>query len=219
MYLPAHFEESRAEVLHALMREHPLGLLITQTQPPADGSAAHIDANALPFHVDANRGPHGTLLAHVARANPVWHTTRTDAEVLVVFQGPQTYVSPGWYATKQDTGKVVPTWNYVLVEARGRLVVRDDAAWVHALVSTLTDTHETTQPKPWKVTDAPADYIAATLRAIVGIEIELTSLQGKWKVSQNRSAADRAGVVHGLDSSGQAESAALVARHGPKATS
>ena len=218
MYLPAHFEESRAEVLHALMREHPLGLLVTQAQPPADGGAAHIDANALPFHFDADRGPHGTLRAHVARANPVWHTARTDADVLVVFQGPQTYVSPGWYATKKDTGKVVPTWNYVLVEARGRLVVRDDAAWVHTLVSTLTDTHEATQPTPWKVTDAPADYIAATLRAIVGIEIELTSLQGKWKVSQNRSEADRAGVVQGLTAIGQEASAVLVDRHAPKIT-
>lgn len=218
MYLPAHFEESRAEVLHALMREHPLGLLVTPLQPEPGGDPAPIAANALPFHFDASRGPHGTLRAHVARANPVWHTARTDADALVVFQGPQTYVSPGWYATKRDTGKVVPTWNYVLVEARGRLVVHDDAAWVHALVSTLTDTHEATQPKPWKVTDAPADYIAATLRAIVGIEVELTSLQGKWKVSQNRSEADRAGVVQGLTALGQEASAVLVDRHAPKLT-
>lgn len=218
MYLPAHFEETRTEVLHQLMRDHPLGLLVTQTPPPADGGCAGIEANALPFHFDASRGPHGTLRAHVARANPVWHTARTDGEVLVVFQGPQAYISPGWYATKRDTGKVVPTWNYALVEARGRLVIRDDAAWVHALVSTLTDTHEATQPKPWKVTDAPADYIAATLRAIVGIEIELTSLHGKWKVSQNRSAADRAGVVQGLSATGHEASAALVARHAPKLT-
>ncbi len=216
MYLPSHFEESRVEVLHQLMHTHPLGLLITQSRPDADGAPAPIESNALPFHLDTARGPHGTLVAHVARANPVWREARTDAEVLVVFQGPQAYISPGWYATKVETGKVVPTWNYVLVEARGRLTVRDDAAWVHALVSSLTDLHEASRPAPWKVTDAPADYIAATQRAIVGIEIELTSLKGKWKVSQNRSPADRAGVVQGLTSVGRADAATLVDAHGPK---
>ena len=216
MYLPSHFEESRAEVLHQLMRTHPLGLLVTQSTPHAEGEPAPIEANALPFHLDAARGPHGTLVAHVARANPVWREARTDAEVLVVFQGPQAYISPGWYATKAETGKVVPTWNYVLVEARGRLIVRDDAAWVHALVSTLTDLHEAARPAPWKVTDAPADYIAVTQRAIVGIEVELSSLHGKWKVSQNRSAADRAGVVQGLTAIGRDDVAALVDTHGPK---
>lgn len=216
MYLPSHFEESRVEVLHQLMHTHPLGLLITQSRPPAAGAPVPVEANALPFHLDTARGPHGTLVAHVARANPVWREARTDAEVLIVFQGPQAYISPGWYATKAETGKVVPTWNYVLVEARGRLTVRDDAAWVHALVSSLTDLHEASRPAPWKVTDAPADYIAATQRAIVGIEIELTALKGKWKVSQNRSAADRAGVVQGLTSIGRADAATLVETHGPK---
>lgn len=216
MYLPSHFEESRVEVLHQLMHTHPLGLLITQSRPHAEAAPAPIEGNSLPFHLDSARGPHGTLVAHVARANPVWREARTDAEVLVVFQGPQAYISPGWYATKAETGKVVPTWNYVLVEARGRLTVRDDAAWVHALVSTLTDLHEATRPAPWKVSDAPADYIAATQRAIVGIEIELTALKGKWKVSQNRSPADRAGVVQGLTSIGRADAATLVDLHGPK---
>lgn len=216
MYLPSHFEESRVEVLHQLMRCHPLGLLVTQSRPPAEGEAALIEANALPFHFDMDRGPQGTLVAHVARANPLWRQARADADVLVVFQGPQAYISPSWYATKQETGKVVPTWNYVLVEARGRLVVRDDAAWVHALVSTLTDLHEADRPAPWKVTDAPADYIAATQRAIVGIEIELNALKGKWKVSQNRSAADRAGVVFGLAAIGRDDAAVLVDAHGPK---
>ncbi len=216
MYLPAHFEESRVEVLHQLMRTHPLGLLVTQSMPPSEGALAAIEANALPFHLDTARGPHGTLVAHVARANPVWREVRADAEVLVVFQGPQAYISPGWYATKRETGKVVPTWNYVLVEARGRLIVRDDAAWVHALVSTLTDVHEADRPAPWKVSDAPADYIAATQRAIVGIEVELTSVKGKWKVSQNRSSADRAGVVQGLTAIGREDAATLVDAHGPK---
>ncbi len=216
MYLPSHFEESRVEVLHQLMRTHPLGLLITQSKPHAEAGPAPIEANALPFHLDSGRGLQGTLVAHVARANPVWREARTDAEVVVVFQGPQAYISPGWYATKRETGKVVPTWNYVLVEARGRLIVRDDAAWVHALVSTLTDLHEADRPAPWKVTDAPDDYIAATQRAIVGIEVELSSLKGKWKVSQNRSAADRAGVVQGLTALGKEDAASLVDVHGPK---
>lgn len=216
MYLPSHFEESRAEVLHQLMHTHPLGLLVTQSTPQAEGEPPPIEANALPFHLDVARGPHGTLVAHVARANPVWREARTDAEVLVVFQGPQAYISPGWYATKAESGKVVPTWNYVLVEARGRLIVRDDAAWVHALVSTLTDLHEAARSAPWKVTDAPADYIAATQRAIVGIEVELSSLKGKWKVSQNRSSADRAGVVQGLTAIGREDAATLVDTHGPK---
>ena len=216
MYLPSHFEESRVEVLHQLMRTHPLGLLITQSSPHADGAPAPVEANALPFHLDEGRGPHGTLVAHVARANPVWREARTDAEVLVVFQGTQAYISPAWYATKRETGKVVPTWNYVLVEARGRLIVRDDATWVHALVSTLTDLHEAARPVPWKVSDAPAEYIAATQRAIVGIEVELSALKGKWKVSQNRSAADRAGVVQGLTAIGREDAATLIDTHGPK---
>jgi transcriptional regulator len=212
MYLPAHFEETRLDVLHDLMRGHPLGLLVTQ----GHGEPPELEANALPFHFDPARGAHGTLVAHVARANPLWRETRADIEVLVVFQGPQAYISPGWYATKAETGKVVPTWNYILVEARGRLRVRDDAAWVRALVSGLTDIHEAAQARPWKVADAPADYIAETQRAIVGIEIELTALKGKWKMSQNRSAADRAGVARGLATSGQ-EDVAVWVDPGPRA--
>ena len=199
MYLPAHFKESRPEVLHSLLRTHPLGLLVTQNNAQDSNG---LQADAIPFMLDPERGEFGTLVAHVARANPLWREARTDVESLVVFQGPQAYVSPAWYPSKQETGKVVPTWNYVMVEARGRLRVIDDAAWVHALVTRLTDHHEaarTDAPRtPWKVTDAPDDYIASMQRAIVGIEIELTALNGKWKVSQNRSTADRAGVAAGL---------------------
>lgn len=202
MYLPPHFEETRPEVLHQLLRSHPLGLLVTL-------GPAGMEANAAPFLFDPERGPHGTLRAHVARANPVWREARTDVDSLVVFQGPQAYVSPGWYASKAETGKVVPTWNYVLATARGRLRVIDDAEWVHRLVSELTDRHEASREAPWKVSDAPTDYVAGLLRAIVGIEIELTALTGKWKVSQNRSAADRAGVVEGLTEVGGAEAAAM----------
>ena len=199
MYLPTHFKESRPEVLHTLLRTHPLGLLITQNNAHDSNG---LQADAIPFMLDTERGAFGTLVAHVARANPLWREARTEVESLVVFQGPQAYVSPAWYPSKQEIGKVVPTWNYVLVEARGRLRVFDDAAWVQALVTRLTYHHEgarTDAPRtPWKVTDAPDDYIASMQRAIVGIEIELTALNGKWKVSQNRSPADRTGVAAGL---------------------
>lgn len=192
MYLPSHFAETRPEVLHAALRDHPLGLLITQ-------DAEHtLEVNPIPFLLDAARGPHGTLRGHVARANPVWREARRDAETVVVFQGPQAYVSPGWYATKAETGKVVPTWNYVTVVARGALRVIDDRGWLRGLVGELTERHEAAQARPWQVSDAPPDYIDTMLKAIVGIEIELVSLQGKWKVSQNRPAKDREGVAEAL---------------------
>ena len=196
MYLPAHFEEARPEVLHELVRSHPLGLLVTL-------GPAGLQANPVPFILDAAPEGEGdaraaVLRAHVARANPVWREARTDVESLVVFQGPQAYISPSMYPTKAATGKVVPTWNYVMVQARGTLRVLDDAPWLHALVTRLTDRHEATRAVPWAVSDAPADYVDTMLRAIVGIEITLTALTGKWKVSQNRNAADRDGVAAGL---------------------
>jgi transcriptional regulator len=197
MYLPSHFEESRIEVLHAAIRAQPLGLLITLAD-------AGLQANPIPFLIDAGPTPQGTLRGHVARANPVWRETRDDVDSLVVFQGPQAYVSPSMYPTKAATGKVVPTWNYVTVQARGRLRAIDDATWVRGLVERLTQTHEASRAVPWAVSDAPGDYIDSMLRAIVGIEIELTALQGKWKVSQNRNAADRQGVVYGLEQQAQA---------------
>ncbi len=203
MYLPSHFEETRPEVLQQLLRSQPLGLLVTQ-------GAAGMEANAIPFLLDPERGPHGTLRAHVARANPVWREARSDVDSMVVFQGPQAYVSPGWYPTKKETGKVVPTWNYVLVQARGRLTVMDDVAWVRRFVGELTDRHEAPLAAPWKVDHAPADYIATLLQAIVGIEIELTSLTGKWKVSQNRPVADREGVARSLAEVGGSEAMAMV---------
>jgi len=210
MYLPAHFAESRPEVLLRLVRDHPFGLLVTLGP---DG----IDANSVPFFLDADpAGGPGILRAHVARANPVWRDARSDVDSLVVFQGAQTYVSPAWYPSKAEHGKVVPTWNYVMVQGRGRLRAIDDAAWLQAFVSRLTDHHErerarqaATQAGPWAVTDAPADYIDGMLRAIVGLEIVLTSLVGKWKVSQNRPAADREGVASGLADIAGSDAAAM----------
>ena len=204
MYLPKHFEETRPEALHELIRAHPLGMLVTL-------NAAGLQANSVPFILDADpAGGPGILRAHVARANPLWRETRGDVEALVVFQGPQAYISPSWYASKAEHGKVVPTWNYVTVQARGTLRAVDDADWLRAFVTRLTTKHEAVQAQPWAVTDAPADYIDTMLRAIVGIEIPLTALTGKWKVSQNRPAADRAGVVAGLNAVGQPQSAKLV---------
>ena len=204
MYLPAHFAETRTEVLHAAMRSHPLGTLVTLD---ADGA---LQADPIPLLIEPGPAAHGTLRGHVARANPLWRRTRTETEVLVVFQGAQSYVSPGWYPSKAEHGKVVPTWNYIVVQARGRLRAVEDAEWLHALVSRLTERHEAPRAQPWGVGDAPPDYIATMLRAIVGVEIEITDLVGKWKVSQNRSAADRAGVAAGLAAlSGDAQAAAM----------
>jgi len=189
MYLPKHFEQTDPAALAALMHEHPLATLVVATP---DGPTA--DLVPLEFH--ANVGPQGTLRGHVARANPLWR--HAGAAALAVFQGPQAYVSPNGYPSKREHGKVVPTWNYTMVQARGTLRAVEDAAWLHALVGRLTARHEASQPAPWAVSDAPDDYVQQMLLAIVGIEIELTALIGKWKVSQNRSEADRQGVAEAL---------------------
>jgi transcriptional regulator len=196
MYLPKHFEETNVETLHQLIRAHPLGALVTLTP-------GGLDANHIPFEVDPGPGPFGTLRGHVARANPVWREA-AGAETLVLFQGTETYISPAWYPSKQETAKVVPTWNYVVVHAHGPLRVIDDRDWLRAFVSRLTDRHEAARQDPWKVTDAPADYIETMLGAIVGVEIPIARLTGKWKASQNRPASDRAGVVAGLQQRGDA---------------
>ncbi len=214
MYLPRHFEETRPEPLHALMRAHPLGLLVTP------GDDAGPVANSLPFLLDptpTDEAPCGTLLCHVARANPVWREA-AGAAALVVFQGPQAYTSPNWYPSKAEHGKAVPTWNYTMVQARGRLQVHDDLDAVRDIVTRLTLRHEASQPRPWHIDDAPPEFTASMLGAIVGLRLPLTSLVGKFKLSQNRPAADRAGVVAGLRREGSAEQLAMaeqVLRAGP----
>jgi transcriptional regulator len=203
MYLPSHFEESRPDEIRRLVERQPLGLLVTT------GAQGPI-ANSVPFLLDpGGAGGPGVLRAHVARANPVWRETVAGSPVLVVFQGEDAYVSPSLYAAKREHGKVVPTWNYAMVQARGSFRAIEDRDWLLRFVTRLTQRQEGGRATPWAVTDAPVDYIETMLRAIVGIEIELTSLVGKWKLGQNRSAVDREGVVRGLEEDGRAGPAAL----------
>jgi transcriptional regulator len=206
MYLPRHFEQVDRAALVGLVRAHPLALLVVPT--PSGPSA-----DLIPLDLVEHEGPHGLLRGHVARANPLWRHAGT--EVLVVFRGPEAYVSPGWYPSKREHGKVVPTWNYTMVQARGVLRAVDDAPWLRALVGHLTDTHEAAQATPWAVDDAPDDYVQQMLRAIVGIEVPIDTLAGKWKVSQNRSAADREGTANGLDAHAPAMAALVRDPSGP----
>jgi len=191
MYQPPHFREDSLAVQHSLIRAHPLGLLVT-----LGGSG--IVANPLPFVLDAQASPRGTLKAHLSRANTQWQDFDPSQEALVVFQGPEAYITPSWYAAKREHGKVVPTWNYAIVQAYGRMRVIDDPSWLLQQITAMTDVHEAAQPEPWAVDDAPAPFVAAQLKGIVGVEIEITRIEGKWKVSQNRSEADRLGVAAGL---------------------
>jgi transcriptional regulator len=202
MYLPSHFEETRFEVLHQLMRERPLATLVTL-------GAAGLNANHLPFELDSEPLPNGTLRCHVARANPVWRDYSRDTEALVIFHGPQVYISPSWYETKKQSGEVVPTYNYAVVHAYGALRIIDNRTWLRGLVTRLTERFESASSAPWRVSDAPEDFIDKQLGAIVGIEITITKLAGKWKVSQNRPALDRAGVVEALSETAGADSLAI----------
>ncbi|MGE5525492.1 MAG: FMN-binding negative transcriptional regulator [Rhodospirillaceae bacterium] len=210
MYMPSHFEQTRAEALHALIREYPLGALVTLR-------AGALNADHVPFDFDPTPAPHGTLRGHVGRGNPIWRDAGSDREVLVIFQGPSGYITPSWYPSKKEHGKVVPTYNYAVVHAYGKLRAVDDRTWLRALVTRLTDRHEAHHSDPWHVTDAPGDYIDKMLAAIVGVEITVTRLLGKWKVSQNRTPVDQTGVVDGLKASGNAHDlvmAQLVEQYG-----
>jgi transcriptional regulator len=209
MYTPKHFEEPRIEVMHELIRSRPLATLVTL-------SSGGLNANHIPLHFADTPAPFGTLQGHVARANPLWRDFAADVEVLAIFHGPDSYITPNWYATKRETGKVVPTWNYAVVHAYGTLCIVDDPSWVRAQIETLTTHNEAGFAHPWSVSDAPREYTDKLLAAIVGFEIVITKLSGKWKVSQNQPAQNQAGVIEGLGSSGQrdaAEMAALVAAH------
>lgn len=195
MYVPAHFQESRPEVLHAFIRRHPLATLVVRT---ADG----LEANHVPVELVTTEGGTPRLRGHVARGNPVWKRALPDEPMLAIFTGAQGYVSPSWYPSKHEHGRVVPTWNYAAVHAHGRIRFVEDAAWLRALVGRLTDAHEARRASPWKVEDAPGDYVDAMLRAIVGFEVEVLGLTGKFKASQNREARDRDGVRAGFEGEG-----------------
>jgi transcriptional regulator len=203
MYIPAHFAENRPEQLQRIIREHPLGTLVSHT----DGG---LDADHLPFEFDPEVGPHGLLSAHVARANPVWQRCPTGSPVMVIFRGAQAYISPTWYPSKHETHRQVPTWNYEVVHAHGVLTVRDDERFVRGIVARLTRRHEATEPTPWKMGDSAPEYIASMLRNIVGIEIAITSLVGKVKLSQNRELRDRIGAADTLQARGHEELAGLM---------
>ena len=202
MYLPKHFAETDVAAMHALMRAHPLATVV-HSGPQGLG------ANHLPLHLSAEPAPNGCLQGHVARANTLWKEAGPDAQVLVIFNGPEHYISPSSYASKARDGRVVPTWNYVAVHAHGTLRVIDDAAWVAAQMQALTSTHEAGRAAPWSVEDAPADYIERMRMAVVGIEIVVSRLEGKWKVSQNQPAENQESLVAALEADDNEQSTTM----------
>ena len=198
MYTPAHFRVTDPAALHRIIAAHPLGVLVTSRE----GS---LDANHIPFEFDPAIGPLGRLSAHVARANPVWQQCLTGADVLVIFRGKESYISPNWYPSKHETHRQVPTWNYEVVHAHGRLRVRDDEKFLRGVLARLTRVHEAQEPRPWKMGDSAPEYIDMMLRAVVGLEIDITALEGKSKLSQNREPRDIAGAVQMLRQRGSDE--------------
>ena len=204
MYLPTQFKEERIEVLHDAIRQARLGTLVTLGP---DG----LEASHVPMLIDPAPAPNGMLRGHVARANPQWRAPAKDVQALAMFLGPHAYITPSWYATKQQTGKVVPTWNYVAIHAYGPVTFFDDPERLRAIVTGLTQTHEKPRAEPWAVSDAPDEFVRAQLKGIVGFEIPIARIEGKWKMSQNRPAEDRGGVVEGLGREG-GETEAVVAQ-------
>lgn len=195
MYLPAHFDESRKDVMHALIAGNPFGSLISHGK-------SGLDANHIPFELASNEGDLGVLHAHVARSNPLWQDVVDADEVLVIFRAGDAYISPTWYPSKHEAHKQVPTWNYVVVHAHGRITIRDDEKYVRSVVARLTRTHEATEPQPWKMGDAPRDYIDTMLKSIVGLQIDITRLTGKSKLGQNKEARDIRGAGEALKARG-----------------
>jgi transcriptional regulator len=191
MYVPVHFKEDRIPVLHDAIRKYGFGTLVTSSEQ-------ELEASHLPLLLDSEPAPLGTVLGHVARANPQWQRVKPDFQALAIFLGPNTYITPSWYSTKQQNGKVVPTWNYLAIHAYGTISFFDDPTELRAHVGRMTETHEAPRAAPWAVSDAPADYVDQMLRAIVGFKLRITRLEGKWKMSQNRPEQDVSGVLEGL---------------------
>lgn len=210
MYRPPAFREDSLEAQHALIRERPLGLLVTT------GSLGLL-ADPAPFVLDERAGEFGTLRVHLSRANAQYRALAEAEECLVVFQGPEAYITPTWYETKRETGKVVPTWNYVAVHAWGKPQVVEDAAWLRAQIDALTELMEGRRPKPWAVSDAPGAFVDAQLKGIFGVEIPIARIEGKWKASQNQPEKNRLGVIEGLRSEGAAPMADIVEVRGRSA--
>jgi len=203
MYIPPHFAVISQEPLHRLIRDNPLGTLVTH-------GPSGLDADHVPFELEPEVGPHGLLLAHVARANPVWQCNPTGSQVMVVFRGAQAYISPNWYPTKHEAHRQVPTWNYEVVHAHGVLTVQDNERFVRRMVARLTRRHEADEAKPWKMGDSAPEFLDVLLQSIVGIEIAITSLVGKFKLSQNKEPRDRAGASDALEARGHVDLAALM---------
>ncbi len=202
MYLPPDFKEERVPVMHEAIRTAALGTLVTLGE-------AGLEASHVPMLIDPEPAPYGTLTGHVSRANPQWRRSAADVQALAIFPGPDAYISPAWYATKRQSGKVVPTWNYVAIHAYGALRFFEDAERLLRLVTRLTETHEAGRPEPWAVSDAPAEFVRGMLKGIVGFELPIVRLEGKWKMSQNRPAEDRSGVIDGLQREGGAREAGV----------
>ncbi len=209
MYLPKINEETRLDVLHDLIRAHPLGTWVSAEE-------TELNVNHIPFVLDGSRGEFGTLLGHVARANPIWKASPSARASVIVFRGPQAYITPSWYPSKHQHGKAVPTWNYAVVTAQGYPQFIDDREWLYEHLAQLTDTHEASQALPWKIGDAPEEFTDKLVAAVVGVEIPVRRIEGKWKTNQNRPEPDKLGVVAGLLGKGDDESvamASLVRRH------
>jgi transcriptional regulator len=207
MYIPAHFAEARPEALQRIMREHPLGMLVTHR-------STGLDADHIPFEFDASAGAHGALIAHVARANTLLQRCPTGTPVMVVFRGAEAYISPNWYPSKHETHRQVPTWNYEVVHAHGTLTVHDDARFVRRVVAQLTRRHEAAESRPWKMGDSEPEFIDTMLRNVVGLEVTITSLVGKLKLSQNREVRDRLGAAETLDERGHTAMAQAMRKAG-----
>lgn len=212
MYLPQHFEETRREELHRIVADFPLGALVLN-------GPQGLDANHVPFLLDAGTGPHGRLLAHVARANPLWRESKDGDEALVIFRAASAYISPNWYPSKHETHRQVPTWNYQAVHVHGRLRIRDDERFVRGVVARLTRTHEARagEARPWRMTDSAPEYIDQMLRAVVGIEIEIERMVGKWKLSQNKETRDRVNAAEALRDRGDALTSGAMLNTAPEA--
>jgi transcriptional regulator len=204
MYVPQHFQETRSEVLHELIRAHPFATVVTL-------ATGGINANHIPLLLSVAPDGSATVRGHVARANPMWSDRVERVEALAIFQGPHAYVSPSWYPAKREHGKVVPTWNYAVVHAHGPLRVIDDPAWLRGQLEALVARHEAGSSSPWSISDAPDEFIQRMIASIVGFEIAISRLIGKWKTSQNQTAANRAGAVAGLIERGGADDLQMAA--------